>query len=945
MPSFGFCGASYTSESPNQAASKTVNWYPEAAESASVSPIAMYPSPGLEPFAAVAGNAVRGMYEFNGRLFAVGDNFAEIFADGHTAGYSFLPVDNNPVSMAANNAGQLIICTGGQLWLFPLTAGSIIYNNVPSTISTVQIVDTGSPTTLDYYIDTTLLAGYAIGSSLLFAGVTGLTFLNGVTGTILGIAANQVFMQLPRTLSQGFFQAINNINVFISTASSGTPQLAPTLVDQILAGSGISWANPSGIIGSGSSATAHFPNLSGPGFSDVLRGYAYGFALPTGATVEGIQIDFEIQSSSTSVITQNVQAQIYKSGLPVGSVPGTPVPSSAIFQTVTFGSPTDLWGTTWTASEINDLTFGLGLQVIVNYAGGTFHLVQLRNYLVTITWSLTIYSATVTFTSTWAPFNDGGQLLTFSGLTLAPALNGNSYPLSSSGGNMATVVGVPGPAVSGAETGGATGNVNNWGPATETGTVSGTVISTSVNPVQVAIGQGPFIQVDFVDGYFVALRTNSQVFQISGLEDGTTWDPIDSFQVLQYADNIMSMIVNQRQIWFLGPKRTLVYYDTGDALIPFQPIPGAFIEQGISAQWSLCRMDNSIVWVSRDERGQAMAFRANGYTPERISNHAVENAWRQYVTVSDAIAYTYQENGHTLWQIWFPTANTTWVYDAATHQWHEKAFLQNGVLNAHRSRSQAFSFGRELVGDRASGTIYSMEIANLSDNVDGIAYPIQRTRAAIHLSNEQKWTFHQQMQVYLEPGLGPSGGFPGGQPTGPTYYYFQDPNGINWQMHMPDAGVFGVAVSLGPGTAPSPIYLLDLALLPNIVVYLMGIDIAGNGTLTLVPDIRTGYSERFPISTFPSGLQTYISVQNGSFVVDTPFAPTRGPQILLRWSDDGGHQWSNYYPVSAGNYGDWRVRCMWRRLGRSRDRIYEIQCSDPIPWRIVDAYLQVQPGP
>src|SRR5215471_3981441 len=132
MARFGFVGPTYESQSKRADAQLTRNWYPEIIESGDgASVMAMYPRWGQKPFASVAGGAVRGEYENNGRCFAGGANFAEVFADGHTVAYNFLPVDNNPVSMAANNVNQLIICVGGQLWLFPLAPGAIIYNDVP----------------------------------------------------------------------------------------------------------------------------------------------------------------------------------------------------------------------------------------------------------------------------------------------------------------------------------------------------------------------------------------------------------------------------------------------------------------------------------------------------------------------------------------------------------------------------------------------------------------------------------------------------------------------------------------------------------------------------------------------------------------------------------------------------------------------------------------------
>lgn len=47
----------------------------------------------------------------------------------------------------------------------------------------------------------------------------------------------------------------------------------------------------------------------------------------------------------------------------------------------------------------------------------------------------------------------------------------------------------------------------------------------------------------------------------------------------------------------------------------------------------------------------------------------------------------------------------------------------------------------------------------------------------------------------------------------------------------------------------------------------------------------------------------------------------------LRWSDDGGHTWSNLHTVSMGFQGQTGRRVIWRRLGvtqKLRDRVYEV---------------------
>ena len=68
------------------------------------------------------------------------------------------------------------------------------------------------------------------------------------------------------------------------------------------------------------------------------------------------------------------------------------------------------------------------------------------------------------------------------------------------------------------------------------------------------------------------------------------------------------------------------------------------------------------------------------------------------------------------------------------------------------------------------------------------------------------------------------------------------------------------------------------------------------------------------------------------------------PQIMLRWSDDGGHTWSNEHWVSVGKLGAYQQRAVWRRLGRSRDRVFEISMSDAVKWVICGARLDLHKG-
>jgi hypothetical protein len=66
------------------------------------------------------------------------------------------------------------------------------------------------------------------------------------------------------------------------------------------------------------------------------------------------------------------------------------------------------------------------------------------------------------------------------------------------------------------------------------------------------------------------------------------------------------------------------------------------------------------------------------------------------------------------------------------------------------------------------------------------------------------------------------------------------------------------------------------------------------------------------------------------------------PQVMLRWSDDGGHTWSNSHWRSMGKTGAYGTRVLWRRLGMTlklRDRVYEVSGTDQTKIAIMGAEL------
>ena len=251
----------------------------------------------------------------------------------------------------------------------------------------------------------------------------------------------------------------------------------------------------------------------------------------------------------------------------------------------------------------------------------------------------------------------------------------------------------------------------------------GYILDTTSTPAGFAlITAGDFpsavVSCAFLDGYFIVLERGTSKFYLSTLEDGTAWDALDVNQVSQYSDVVQQIMVTHEELWVFGSKHIQPWQDTGNADIPFQPVPGTMIEHGIHAPWSVVNLDNTLFWMGRDEQGALIVYRANGYTPTRISTFALETALNRAENVADAIGWAFQLEGHTFYLLYCPTMETTWVYDISTGLWDEWALwiptTEEWRPFLGRCHAYAFNSNVHLIGDRQSPTIYQAKFPELN---------------------------------------------------------------------------------------------------------------------------------------------------------------------------------------------------------------------------------------
>lgn len=336
---------------------------------------------------------------------------------------------------------------------------------------------------------------------------------------------------------------------------------------------------------------------------------------------------------------------------------------------------------------------------------------------------------------------------------------------------------------------------------------------------------------DFIDGYFLVddpsvsgkfvsskfFPSTADLIDDSGSDTG--WDALDFDRASRSPDELVNMVVNYREVWLFGTDSIEIWANAGLAGFPFQPLSNGFVEWGLIAKNSVAKADNSIFWLAKSNAGGVHVTRTNGFNPIIISTPAIDFLMGNIVTLSDAVGFSYEMNGHAFYVLTFPNGNKTIQYDITTKTWSLLATA--AALNRYRGVLNLFYNNKNIVGDHTLGLLYEMDNDFYTD--DGEV--IKRIRRSQYISAENKTLFHHALEIETEGGV-------------------------------------------------------------------------------------------------------------GDFT-------TTDPQMLLRWSDDGGFTWSNYQFMDMGAVGQYNVRLVKRILGAAVTRVYEISTTESVNAVILNAYVDV----
>lgn len=333
---------------------------------------------------------------------------------------------------------------------------------------------------------------------------------------------------------------------------------------------------------------------------------------------------------------------------------------------------------------------------------------------------------------------------------------------------------------------------------------NGSVVSPS--------GLGAATDVAYIDGYFLWSLTGLSQIAYSGINQGTSYDALDIISAEGLPGAIIGLVASHRELYVFKKNSIEIFYNSGGADNAFERQGNAFIERGCFDRDSAAKIDNSIQFMGDDR----IIYRLDGYTPVRISTHAIEY---KLAAATFARAFTYTQEGHKFYCL--TVDDGTFCYDLATGTWHERRSYQRPN---YRIGCAEVIWGKTILADGMDGRLYTPNLDAQTEDGESIRVVIDLPTLEASRARVTMYAF----EAYFESGVGLNDGL-----------------GAN-------------------------------------------------------------------------------------------------PQIMMRYSDDGGRNWSNELWRSLGKIGEYRNRSVWRSLGQFRQRSIELTITDPVRKFAMGYYADVR---
>ncbi len=218
----------------------------------------------------------------------------------------------------------------------------------------------------------------------------------------------------------------------------------------------------------------------------------------------------------------------------------------------------------------------------------------------------------------------------------------------------------------------------------------------------------PAISVVAIDSYFVFAQYNTRFIFHSNLNDGTTFNAVDAWEVQQYPSN-KGLVVYQNNLYASGESVTVPFYNADELEFSFRPNPGAVYDFGLAGQYAVSLFRGSFVFVGSGENAERSVWLFNGGQPEKISDEPLDFIIQNQTPedLQSCRLQRHSQNGAEF--ICLYIADYCFVYDLVSGRWHErrsKINIGSSLIDSQwRAQHIAQAYNKVFVSDSNTGLL------------------------------------------------------------------------------------------------------------------------------------------------------------------------------------------------------------------------------------------------
>lgn len=250
----------------------------------------------------------------------------------------------------------------------------------------------------------------------------------------------------------------------------------------------------------------------------------------------------------------------------------------------------------------------------------------------------------------------------------------------------------------------------------------------------------------FHNGRFLVSFANSGRMYGSSIYDGLSWIGTDFVTAESNPDNLIAVDVSRGDAVLFGSDTTEFFQDVGGSGFPYLRIQGATADWGLAARDSIGRVGDTLMFLSR-RAGEPVVIKLDGYQSEVVSDTDTAYNISRLSRVDDATGFGYMHGGHAFYQLNFPIAQKSFLYDDTSGLWSE---LQSYGMSRHRGETVARVGAKTLISDSTNGKIYYVNPDDMTENFEAVPFEV----IGRHIFNADNQQFLGEIQADFETGVG-----------------------------------------------------------------------------------------------------------------------------------------------------------------------------------------------